>query len=177
LAQNYFFALQNLYNILFHLGIKTLSKINENNCLNTLDTDSILYKDRTMTRKGTKQDKAGQAIAAAIATIDNAPIKDSGKIESQFDHIGNALHKAALIAPLTIEILSGISELAGERKTAICTQYRDLLANAANGFTSDADKRKAEKERLDAIAEKAGNATPEQIEQALKLLAKQNANG
>tara|TARA_B100000809_G_C14676810_1_gene365364 strand:- start:32 stop:418 length:387 start_codon:yes stop_codon:yes gene_type:complete len=128
-----------------------------------------------MRPKQTKEDRAARAIDAATATIDSAPTKESGSIIDQYDHIGAALHAAATIHPLTLEILSSIADMAAQRESSICGPYRTLLANAANGFESKAEAR--EREAANDAARKAatGDATPEEIRQA--LAAHRKANG
>lgn len=129
-----------------------------------------------MRPKQTQKDRAAQAIAAAIATIDSAPTKESGSIIDQYDHIGAMLHAAALIHPLTLDILSSIAEMAGERESSICGPYRTLLANAANGFESKAQARKREAANDAAIKAASGDASPATIEAALKAYEAAQAN-
>lgn len=123
-----------------------------------------MSKPNTKTTGANKARKTEAAIEAAGASLDAAPTDDSGKMTLQFEAMGKALFAAASIAPLSLEILTGISDKAATMPKQICTQYRTLLRIAGEGIT-EKEKRDEETREMKALSEKmiSSGKTPEEI--------------
>jgi len=108
--------------------------------------------------------KTEAAIEAAGASLDAAATDDSGKILLQFEATGKALFAAASIAPLSLEILTGISDKAATMPKQLCTQYGTLLRIASEGITAK-EKLAEEIRETKALSEKmiSSGKTPEEI--------------